>query len=153
MNKQTLKTAVLGLNSDGQMLLKAALDNQYFELVAVADKNTLLAEQIGREVDCKAFDDYRQLIIGNQLDCLIVAAGLYSCEEYIRQAIKKKFNILKIPPAARRFEEAAELVKLAEDNGTQIMVANEKRFSDSFPAFRDYLQHVQVRELSSSYSE
>ena len=115
MGKSKLKTAVLGLNDRTELLLEAASEIDYFQIQAVADKETKLAEKVALRYNCAAYDDYRQLIMQNQLDCLLVAAGMYSCDEYIRMAMKKKFKILKLAPPARNFEEAAEFVRLAKD--------------------------------------
>ena len=147
MSEGKLKTAVLGLNDEGRLLLEAASKVDYFEIAAVADKDSTLAERIAAEYKCAGYDDYRQLIIQNQLDCLFVAAGMYSCDEYVRTAMKKKFNILKLAPAARNFEEAAEFVRLAEDENIKFAVANVSRFAQSFLAFRQFLQQGRIEQI------
>jgi len=147
MSEGKLKTAVLGLNADGQLLLEAARQMDYFQIQAVADKDTNLAEKIAAEYECAAFDDYRQLIIQNQLDCLLVAAGMHSCDDYVRMAMKKKFNILKLAPAARDFEEAAEFVCLGEDEDIKFAIANPGRFARSFLALREFLEQGRLEQL------
>ena len=147
MSEGKLKTAVLGLNEAGQLLLEAARGIDYFEIQAVADRDTNLAEKIAGECRCAAFDDYRQLIIQNQLDCLLVAAGIHSCDEYVRMAMKKKFNILKLAPAARDFEEAAEFVRLSEDEDIKFAIANPRRFARSFLALREFLQQGRIEQV------
>jgi len=147
MSEGKLKTAVLGLNEAGQLLLEALSRVDYFEIQAVADRDTNLAEKIAGECKCAAFDDYRQLIIQNQLDCLLVAAGIHSCDEYVRTAMKKKFNILKLAPAARDFEEAAEFVRLSEEEGIRFAIANPRRFARSFLALREFLQQGRIEQI------
>ena len=147
MSDGRLKTAILGLNDEGRLLLKAASKNDYFQIQAVADKDRKLAESVALEHNCTAYDDYRQLIIQNQLDCLLVAAAMYSCDEHIRTAMKKKFNILKLAPAARNFEEAAEFVDLAEDENINFAIANPTRFARSFLALREFLQEGRIEQI------
>lgn len=147
MSEGKLKTAVLGLNEAGQLLLEAAGGDDYFQIQAVADKDTNLAEKIAGEYQCAAFDDYRQLIIQNQLDCLLVAAAIHSCDEYMRMAMKKKFNILKLAPAARDFEEAVAFVRLSEEEDIKFAIANPSRFARSFLALREYLQQGRVEQV------
>jgi len=147
MSEGKLKTAVLGLNEAGQLLLEALSRVDYFEIQAVADRDTNLAEKIAGECRCAAFDDYRQLIIQNQLDCLLVAAGIHSCDEYVRTAMKKKFNILKLAPAARDFEEAAEFVRLSEEEGIRFAIANPRRFARSFLALREFMQQGRIEQI------
>ncbi|MGD0597430.1 MAG: Gfo/Idh/MocA family oxidoreductase [Sedimentisphaerales bacterium] len=139
MRESPLKIAVLGLNDTGRLMLEAAKGFDYFTIAAVGDNDTNLAQQVAKEHNCAAYDDYRQLIIQNQLDCLFVAAPLHSCAEYLKMAIKKKFHILKAPPLARNFSEAAEFVKLAQNEGIILAVANTDRFAQSSLAARGFV--------------
>ena len=144
MGEGKLNTAILGLNQSGQLLLQASEAVDYLEVRAVADKDTNLAEKIAGQYKCDFYDDYRQLIIQNQLDCLLVAAPIHSCDEYVRMAMKKKFNILKLAPPARDFEEAAELVKLAEEHDIKFAVGNPSRFARSYVELRKLLDEGKV---------
>ncbi len=147
MSENKLKTAILGLDDRGQLLLQTASGIEHFEIQAVADKDTKLAEKIADKYKCAAYDDYRQLIIQNQLDCLLVAAGMHSCDEHIRAAMRKKINILKLAPAARNFEEAVEFVRLAKDENIRFAVANVSRFAQSFLTLRQFLQQGRIEQI------
>ena len=147
MNTGRLKTAVLGLSERGLALLEAAGEVDYLEIVGVADKETNVAEKAADEAQCAAYDDYRQLIIQNQLDCLIVAAPMHSCDEFVRMAMKKRFNVLKLAPAARDFEEAAEFVRLAEEQEIQFAIANPSRFSHCFMALHSFLGEGKIEQI------
>ena len=139
MSEDRLKTAILGLDDNGLLLLEAASQIDYFQIQAVADKDTRVAEQIASQHNCAAYDDYRQLITQNQFDCLLTAAGIYACEDNLRAAMKKKFNILKLAPPARNFQEAAEFARLAEEENVKFSVANPYRFAQSFIALKEFL--------------
>ncbi len=147
MGEKKLKTAVLGLKGRGELLLEAISGFDYFQLEAVADKDGGLAGKTSQRYNCAWYDDYRQLIIQNQFDCLLVAAGMHSCDEHIRAAMKKKCNVLKLAPAARNFEEAAEFVRLAEEEKVRFAVANTKRFARSFLALRQFLQEGEIEGI------
>jgi len=147
MSNVKLNAAILGLNEGGQLLLKASEGVDCLRIQAVADKDTILAEKIAGQYKCAAFDDYRQLIIQNQLDCLLVAAPMHSCDEYVRMAIKKKFNVLKMAPAARDFEEAAEFVRLAEEQQIQFAVANPSRYAHSYVELRKLMEEGQIEHI------
>jgi predicted dehydrogenase len=147
MSENKLRTAVLGLSGRAELLLEAAAGLDYFQIEAVADKDSDLADKVAEKYGCAAYDDYRQLVIQNQLDCLLVAAGMHSCDEHIRTAIKKKCNILKLAPPARDFEEAVEFVQLAEDEDVKFIVANMNRFSPSFLALRECLQEGGIDQV------
>lgn len=147
MGETKLKTAVLGLNEQGRHLLEAVKAVDSLEIQAVADKDPNLAEKTGTAWHCASYDDYRQLIIQQQLDCLLVAAPIHSCDEYVRMAMKKKFNVLKVAPAARAFEEAAGLVRLAEEEKIQFAVANRGRFAHGFSALKQVLEQSKIEQV------
>ncbi len=153
MIEAKLKTAVLGLDERGRALLEAAKASDYFEIEAVADTDTNLAEKTAEQYQCTAYDDYRQLItaldshIDQESRTLLVAAGMHSCDEHIRLAMKKNFNILKLAPAARDFEEATEFVRLSEDEDVKFVVANPGRYAKNFLDFRKFLQQGRIEQL------
>jgi predicted dehydrogenase len=148
MAKDKLRSAILGLKDAGDLLLSIAAGSEYFDVVAVAEKETEVAESTAKQYGCAAFDDYRQLVIQNELDCLLVAAGLYSCEQHIRSAIKKKFNIFKLKPLARNFEEASELVKLAQAEAVKLSVSVPLRFGEGFARLQSAIEKAAVEQIS-----
>jgi predicted dehydrogenase len=145
--EKPLKTALMGLDEPGRFLLEATRGLDCFSIVAVADGDANLAQQFGKLWNCPAYDDYRQLIMQNQLDCLLIAAPLHTCVEYLRMAIKKKFNILKLLPLGRNYAEAAELIKLAAAEGVTLAVANTGRFAPGAVAFKTFTQQNQAQQL------
>jgi len=157
MDTGRLKTAVLGLGQTGRLILEAASASEYFQILAVADKDSNLVKQTAQAYGYAGYDDYRQLLTlqrpqagpaiatgaaerAHELDCLLVAAPLHSCDEYIRAAMKKKVHVLKTEPPGRSFEEAAELLGLAERQHVQFGVAGTARFAGSFDRLRTYLE-------------
>jgi UDP-N-acetyl-2-amino-2-deoxyglucuronate dehydrogenase len=148
MSSDKLKTAVLGLKDGGDFLLETAARSQYFDIVAVAEKETELAENAAKQYGCLAFDDYRQFIIQNEFDCILAAAGMYSCEQHFRLAIKKKFHIFKLKPLSRNFEEASETVRLAKAEGVELSVAVPLRFAEISTQLKKTLDENIVEQLS-----
>ena len=98
MGSESLTAAVLGLNDSGRRLLKAAVATGCLQIKAVADQDLPTAERAAAEYHCDAYGDYRQLIVQNQIDCLLVAAETHACEEQLKAAFKKKFHVLKVAP-------------------------------------------------------
>ena len=142
MSEKKLKTAILGLNDRGLELLEAALETDLYEITAVADSSPEILQTIVDKYQCGAFEDYRQLVMQNQLDVLFVAAGHHLRAEHTRSAMKKKFNILKLIPPGLNFEQAAELFALAEKEKVRYTIANTARYSPGFGLLREYLQSL-----------
>jgi predicted dehydrogenase len=157
MGSESLTAAILGLNDSGQRLLTAAAATGCFQIKAVADLDPQKAEKAAAEHHCDAYSDYRQLIVQNQIDCLLVAAETHTCDEQLKGAIRKKVNVLKLAPPARTFEETLQYVRMAESEGVQFAVANPARFQGSFMAAGEMiaqgrLEHPFLISASCSFS-
>jgi predicted dehydrogenase len=144
----TLTAAILGLGPEGRLLLEAVRATDDFQVQAVADLDPQRAERFATELRCEAFTDYRQLIVQNQVDCLLVAADIHVCDEQLKTAFKKRFNVLKLAPPARDFEEALEYVRLAEAAGAQLAIANPARFRSSYQQAHALLAEGQIGPVS-----
>lgn len=142
-----LNTAVIGLGPSGRMLAETAQQTGYYNIIAVADPDTQLAGQLGQRYGCAAFDDYRQLIVQNQVDVLLVGAATYSCAEHVHAAIKKGFHILKLAPLARNFEEASQLVQAAGEQNVTFGVVNLPRFSPAVSRLQQALQQAPAEDF------
>jgi predicted dehydrogenase len=62
-------------------------------------------------------------------------------------AMKKKIHIFKPGPVARDFEEATELVRLAEEQDIKLAIGNTGRVTESFAALRDYVQEGKIEHV------
>jgi UDP-N-acetyl-2-amino-2-deoxyglucuronate dehydrogenase len=113
----------------------------------VADSDAELAQRLAERYECEYYSDYRQLIIQNQFDVLLVAAPSHTCAEHIQGAMRKKFNVLKLAPAGPNFDQAAQLVKLAENEGVKFGVTNLRRLAESYRAARDYLRQNHLERI------
>ena len=109
-----IKTGFLGITEKAREMICVLEAISDFEIIAIGDKNIDAAGKISRRFqNCKAYDDYRQMIAQNELDLLIVSEPISESIEHIRGAIRKKFNIFKLSPAARNFAEVSELASLS----------------------------------------
>jgi predicted dehydrogenase len=137
-----LKTACLGLGRRADELLSLACSTGFYEIVSISDSNLAVAQQTAQKYNCTAFDDYRQFILQNDIDILIVAEPLYKCAEFVRVAINKKCHILKLIPTAANFDQAAKLINLAEKNNVKYLTASPARFAPGFECLCDYLKTI-----------
>ena len=146
MSTGKLKTACLGLGRRAGELLSLACSTELYEIISIADSSLSLAEQTAQKYNCTAFDDYRQFVLQNDIDVLIVAEPLYKCAEFIRTAINKKCHILKLIPTAANFEQAAELINLSEKNNVKYITATPSRFAPGFEQLSDYLRTIDRKQ-------
>ena len=66
MSDNEIPVAVIGLGGFGRHMLRALLESEQARVVGVADRDSLLAEQVGREVDVPHYDDYRQMLMNEK---------------------------------------------------------------------------------------
>jgi predicted dehydrogenase len=147
MAEDALTTAVLGLGKEGQCLLEAVRATDDFQIKAVADQDQQHAERVAADLQCESYTDYRQLIVQNQLDCLFVAADVHLCDEHLKAALKKRFNVLKLAPPARDFEETLEYVRLAHSERVHFAIANPARFRSSYQKAHALLTEEQIQQV------
>ncbi len=143
----SLKVAVLGIDDFTVSVLEAVNRLEGFEVSAVADEDSELAEKTAGGYDCGWFDDYRQLIIQSEADCLVPARGIAKGQEYLTLALEENYHILKHPPLAKSYEEASALAKLAEKSEGDITVANMGRFSSGYGGVREILEREGCEEV------
>ncbi|MHC4213813.1 MAG: Gfo/Idh/MocA family protein [Planctomycetota bacterium] len=147
MSQKKLKTAIMGLGASGGLLLDTALGIDCLEVCAIADQDTQIVHDRGRALDCKFYDDYRQLITQDRYDCLLVGESLHRCDQYVRAALKNKCHVFKLDPPARNLEETAELVALAQEYEVNYVVANLSRVSEAFNEFKKFLSSGSVEHV------
>lgn len=147
MGEEKLKSAILGLNEEGLELLNAIDRAGAFDIVAVGDSQTKLAEKTAQRHNCAFFDDYRQLVVQNQLDILFVAVPLHICDEHVAAAMKKNFHIVKLGPPALDFEQAAELSRLAGKQNIRLITVNPSRFLPTFKLLAEYVQSERIENF------
>jgi predicted dehydrogenase len=147
MERKKLKTAIVGLGGEGMKLLSIANDSEYLDVCAVADNDGELAEKTARTYDCSGYYDYRQLIIQNQLDVVIVSEPMHLSIELIRLAIDRKCHVLKLPPAALDFEQVVELFRHSKKQGVKYVTANASCFSGGFKRLREFIEFEGVEKF------
>ncbi|MBN1818958.1 MAG: Gfo/Idh/MocA family oxidoreductase [Sedimentisphaerales bacterium] len=140
MAEEKLKAGILGLNLKGQELLEAAEKTGLYEIVGVAGLDSDLLAQAAQKYNAQAYEDYRQLVVLNDLDILFVAGSMSICDEHIRTALKRKCDVLRVIPPGLDFDQTAELMATAWREKARYIVANTRRFAPSFRDMRDYLQ-------------
>jgi predicted dehydrogenase len=141
MAEGRLKTAVVGVDEAGQILLQGLTRlGDLFELSAVADASLDAASTTARKYQVSGYDDLRQMLIQKELDVIISAGPLHYSIEHLHAAMKKGCHVLRYPPSARNYGEAAELLKTADAANVLYAVARWWRYRQAVRAMRSYLE-------------
>lgn len=110
------------------------------ELVAVCDLNRERAEQVAREVGCKAFDDYDAFCAAD-LDAVVIVTPPSTHLACTRKAMAAGKHVLCEIPVVMSLEEADDLLETVRRSGRIYMAAENVNY---FPIVQE--MHRLVRE-------
>lgn len=126
-----LKAGVIGAGHLGKIHLKLLQQSSKYELVGFYDGNKEVASKVENEFRYKKFNSIEALL--EAVDVVDVVTPTMSHFEIARQSIKAGKHLFIEKPITNTFEEARELIKLAEEHGVKGQVGHVERFN---PAFR-----------------
>ena len=119
-----MKVGLMGLGRGGRQLAEALLASSWCDLVAVAGSKPEQIESFTEDhPGIAAGDDFRSLIVANPLDALFVAVPPFRRGKYLTLANDHGLPVWMLPPAARRFDEAIEIMAQSERAGYPVVVA------------------------------
>ncbi len=132
-----LRVGLLGLTGDGPAVLEAVRQAPDVELVAAADRDPELAEQVARESGAKPYDDYRSLIVESPLDVILAVDPPFATSEYLELAARRNMHAWRTAPWERSFERSARLVKAFDQAGRHLAIASPWRHVPGAPGEAD----------------
>lgn len=139
-----LKVAVIGVGSMGSNHARLFAELPAAHLVAVADSNIGLAENIGQRYSCKTYADYRDMLATEKPDAVSVVVPTAMHEEVASAVLQAGCHVLIEKPIASTLEEGEHLVALASKVKRKLMVGHIVRFN---PAIRNLRERIQANEL------
>jgi predicted dehydrogenase len=145
--KKKISAAVLGLNQNGNNILKALNQLPQYHLIGVADMDQEKTQKQAMTYNCPPYNDFRQLVIQKNLDVLFAAAPDYQCEEFIRLAIKNKCHIIKSLPPGINFEQISEIIRLAKKNNVRFAAINNIAVNPAVKLLNQYLSDKNLADF------
>ena len=85
------------------------------KLIACCDTNHEASKKFGEEFKCKAYTDYRELLLEANCDAVVVAVVNKFAKEIITASLKNGKHVIAEKPLGRNVEEAGEIVRSRED--------------------------------------
>jgi len=134
---QSLKAAVLGAGTIGQLRARAVRELPHIDLVAVADSNEDAARAAagGRAA---VFTDYRALLEQVRIDLAIVSSPVHLHEEMAIHSLAADAHVLCEKPLANSVASCRRILDAAARQGRQLAVGFNHRY---LPAMK-YLKQV-----------
>lgn len=119
MTKDKIKLAVVGLGNMGRYMIRTISNPglaEQVELVAICEANAAACEQYQKDYPhVQYYTDYSKMIEEVDINLLYVSVPPAYHYDIVCAALRKKIHVFCEKPLANHLQEAAELLKLAEE--------------------------------------
>lgn len=126
-----MKSAIIGLGVIAPVHLDA-LKKINAEIVCVCDIDKAKAEEFvkNHDLNCKIYDDYREMLDREDIDVVHICTPHYLHAEMCIYALNKNINVLCEKPLCIKYEEIDSIIYAVEHSNAQLGVCLQNRYSD-----------------------
>lgn len=139
--------AVIGCGRFGSLRAKKLNENKDVNLKYVVDINKEKAEKLAQELKCEYFTDYRDVIIKDDVDCILVATPNKFHAPITIASLKNKKHVLCEKPLARNTIEAKKMVDTASENGVFLKVGSNHRYFPNVQKAKELIDKNAIGKL------
>jgi predicted dehydrogenase len=127
-----IKTGIIGLGKMG--LSHCAIINAHpdLDLVAVCDMSSLVLEVMNKYAGLKCYNDYRKMILENELECLFVATPTKLHADMVLFAMENNLHVFCEKPFSLTLDQGKKMLELARKNKLVNQVGYHNRFLGTF---------------------
>lgn len=133
-----LKVGVLGAGHLGKIHLRLLNGSDNYELIGFHDPDEINAKKVAEEFGYSYFENINTLI--DAVDVVDIVTPTLSHFDCAKKAITKGKHIFIEKPITKTFQEAEELLKLAEQYKIKGQVGHVERFNPAFLAVKDAIE-------------
>ena len=139
-----VRTAVIGVGHQGKWHAEkfAAIENA--NLVAIVDKDTDRCQKLAAELNSTPLTNFKDLI--GEVDAVSIASPTHSHFDIASTLLENDIHVLVEKPITTTLEDAAVLVKLAEERGLVLQVGHLERFNLAIMALGEFIKEPQFIE-------
>lgn len=126
---KTVKAAIIGTGTWGQVMIAAWRDNPLVEVVAVCDINAEQARKVAEENGIRGvYDDVDALLESEEIDAVGVATPDFAHRDPVIKALQSGKHVLVQKPMATTVADCQAMVKAQEESGRYLMVDFQHRW-------------------------
>ena len=140
-----LRVGVVGVGYLGQIHARIYASMPEVKLTAVADTDLAAAEKVAKAHGCEAFTDANALI--GRVDAVSIVVPTVAHLAVARPFLAAGVHMLMEKPLAPTYEEALELVELAERSNAVFQVGHLERFNAGVMALAERVQRPRFIEV------
>jgi predicted dehydrogenase len=127
-----LRMVVVGTGALGRHHARILSQNPYVKLVAVADCNVDSAKSVAEACHSRWVTDHRELLLAEQIDAAVIAVPTFAHLDVAADFLRRRIPVLVEKPLAANFDQARQLVEIAEQRETLLQVGHIERFNPAF---------------------
>lgn len=143
-----MKVGVIGAGAMGQHHIRIYSELSGIELVGISDIDKVRVDEQAAKYHTEAFTDYKKLL-EHDLDAVSIAVPTKMHKEVALAAINAGVNILVEKPIAATSEDAAEIIKSANDAGLKLMVGHIERFNPAVIKLKEIIDSGMLGKIVS----
>jgi len=133
MADELLRVGVAGCGGLGRREAQIVKELEGTQLVGVCDAILENARKAAADLGIeKAYDNHRQLIDGNDLDCMLVVTPTYTHAEITVDAANAGLHVFCEKPMAITLEECDAMLDAANANNVKLMIGFVRRFQPNY---------------------
>ncbi len=139
--KNKLRVGIVGLGHIAETTyLNAIANSRFTTFVSACDTDKSRFSLLDQEVS--TYSDFREMINKEELDFVIDLTPHNVHFEVLKAAAEAGICVLKEKPLARSLDEAIAMDTLSKKAGISVMVALQRRYSEMYGRFRNFVGEV-----------
>jgi predicted dehydrogenase len=144
-----IRTGVVGVGYFGSRHATKLAELPNSNLTAVADHDSIRAQQVASAVGAKAFTDHRDLF--GRVDAVSIAVPTADHFQVTKDFLEHGVHVLVEKPMTSHVERAAQLVAIADRHGLVLQVGHLERFSAAYFAVQQQVTdplYIEARRIA-----
>jgi UDP-N-acetylglucosamine 3-dehydrogenase len=146
---EKLKVAVIGVGNMGRHHVRNYFEIDNVELVAVADLNKELGQEMAEKYNCKYYENYSEMIKNEKLDAVTIVVPSKFHHKVGMEVLEKGINVLMEKPIAMNSSDAEDLIECAKNHNVKLMIGHIERFNPGVIKLKELIESGKLGKINS----
>ncbi len=141
------RVGVIGLGFIGMKHARIYSSSEACTLEAVCDTNTELSEETAKELNCKAFSDYMEILTSEDIEAVSICLPEDMHVHASVKAAEYGKHILLEKPLAMSFEDCETIIEAAKRSNVKLLVGHLLRFDPKYAQAYEYVKDGGIGDI------
>ena len=145
---------IIGAGAISESHINAYLNNPQCRVVAIADLNLSLAEEMAKKHEIPRFySDYRELIADTDIDAVSIVTPTFTHTPIVLDSLRAGKHVLCEKPPALSADEVRECFAVAKEEGRLLMYGLVCRFREEISYLKEYIDSGKMGRIITAEAE